>query len=275
MKDSTYEHLEFKLSELKHRYGANYHLLSDVVLLTELAELSRANTQVARANRLVRDIYGSLIRMVVNVEFSRCAHDVTTRMHEYTERAVFSGELIDPYTSAVVVNIARAGTVAAQTCYEFLTEFLATEHVRQDHIYMNRQTDSSGKVIGTNYAGSKIGGLVADSWVLIPDPMGATGGSMARAVELYKDEVVAPKDQPAPKIIAMHLIVTPEYLRHMAKHHSDVMVYAVRLDRGMSDEDVLTTPLGTCSDREYGLTDKQYIVPGLGGLGEILNNSFV
>ena len=52
-------------------------------------------------------------------------------------------------------------------------------------------------------------------------------------------------------------------------------VYALRLDRGLSDDDVLQTVPGTYWDRERGLTDHQYIVPGGGGLGEVLNNSFV
>ena len=32
---------------------------------------------------------------------------------------------------------------------------------------------------------------------------------------------------------------------------------------------------GTFPEEEKGLTDKQYIVPGAGGVGEILNNAFV
>mgnify|MGYP000128422556 CR=1 FL=1 len=31
----------------------------------------------------------------------------------------------------------------------------------------------------------------------------------------------------------VHLIVTPEYLRHVTEHHPEVQVYALRLDRGL------------------------------------------
>ena len=77
------------------------------------------------------------------------------------------------------------------------------------------------------------------------------------------------------KIIALHLVVTPEYLRRMRKDHPDMVIYAVRLDRGLSPPDVLATVPGTRWDEERGLDDHQYIVPGGGGFGEIMNNAYV
>jgi hypothetical protein len=54
-----------------------------------------------------------------------------------------------------------------------------------------------------------------------------------------------------------------------------VIVYALRLDRGLSPAEVLETVPGERWSEEKGLTDHHYIVPGGGGLGEIMNNSFV
>ena len=76
-------------------------------------------------------------------------------------------------------------------------------------------------------------------------------------------------------IINIHLIVTPEYLRAMRDAHPEVIIYAIRLDRGMSDPDIARTVPGTHWDRERGLNEHQYIVPGGGGFGEILNNSYI
>lgn len=269
MPETIYRHLDYKLPELAHPYGTNIHLLSDVVLLSELAELSHDKTSVARSNRLVRDLYMGIVRYVVAAEFPRKLVEVPTRMHKTTPRAVFVGELVDPEIDTVVVDVARAGTLAAQTCFEFLGELGKSSRVRQDHVYMNRKVNDAGQVIGTTYSGSKIGGTVKDSLVLIPDPMAATGGSLAKVIDIYKKDVPGP----ARTYVAMHLIVTPEYVAHMQKHHPDVVVYAVRLDRGMSDDAVLAGPLGSVG--ECGLNDTQYIVPGLGGLGELLNNSWV
>ena len=59
---------------------------------------------------------------------------------------------------------------------------------------------------------------------------------------------------------------------------SSVAAALLAVERGASIvrvHDVLQTVPGTYWDRERGLTDHQYIVPGGGGLGEVLNNSFV
>ncbi len=48
----------------------------------------------------------------------------------------------------------------------------------------------------------------------------------------------------------------------MTTDHPDVVVFAVRLDRGLSSPEVMATIRGTRWDEERGLTDHQYIVPG-------------
>jgi hypothetical protein len=52
-------------------------------------------------------------------------------------------------------------------------------------------------------------------------------------------------------------------------------VYALRLDRGLSPPAVLRTEPGTHWAEERGLNDIHYIVPGAGGVGEILNNAWI
>jgi len=69
--------------------------------------------------------------------------------------------------------------------------------------------------------------------------------------------------------------VTPEYLKRIQSIKAPLHVFALRVDRGMSSEQVLKSPLGLYWEQEKGLNDKQYIIPGAGGLGELLNNSFV
>ena len=101
--------------------------------------------------------------------------------------------------------------------------------------------------------------------------MGATGGTIVSALDYYKKEVLGQ----AKKYIALHLIVTPEYLARVTKAHPALTIYAVRVDRGLSPTDVLKEVPGKRWSEERGLDDTQYIVPGGGGFGEILNNSYV
>lgn len=196
---------------------------------------------------------------------------VATRMHAYHPEAVFEGELVDPDQKTVTVNLARAGTFPSHVCYTAFNYVLNPKLVRQDHISINRETDAKEKVVGAKISGHKIGGSIDDSIVVFPDPMGATGGTLVSALNIYKNEVQGK----AKKFIALHLIVTPEYLKKVRATHPDLTIYAVRLDRGLSKPPILQTTPGTCWDEERGLNDKQYIVPGGGGFGEILNNSFV
>jgi len=270
MRETIYRSIEYKPPQLTHHYGANVHLLSDPVMLTQLARLSRPETLQPEVTWLVRDIYETLVRIVIAAELPRSAAEVRTRMFAATPNGVWAGGLLDPATKVVTVDMARAGTLPSQIAFETLVRLLNPDAVRQDHVYMNRVTDDAGTVQGVSVSGSKIGGDVERAVVLFPDPMGATGGSMSRAMTMYKSMEGAPM-----KCIALHLIVTPEYIKHMVATHPDAIIYAVRLDRGMSDPEVLKAPLGKRWDEERGLNEKQYIVPGAGGLGEILNNSYV
>jgi hypothetical protein len=60
-----------------------------------------------------------------------------------------------------------------------------------------------------------------------------------------------------------------------AQPHPEVVIYTAHLDRGLSPPEVLKAALGLYAERERGLNDVQYVVPGAGGLGELLTNSWV
>jgi uracil phosphoribosyltransferase len=72
----------------------------------------------------------------------------------------------------------------------------------------------------------------------------------------------------------MPMMATPEYLRAVLDAFEDVVVYTARLDRGMSPPEVLARMPGERWSEEKGLNSKGYIVPGAGGMGEVLNNSW-
>jgi len=271
MRDRAYDHVPFRAAEMEHRYGAQVHIIANPLLLGQLATLCAKDTHQPVIGRLVRLLYDDLLRTVIAAEFPRRRVAVPTRMIDSSPRAIFEGEVIDPDVRAVTVNIARAGALPSQCAYDLLNETLDPALVRQDHIIMSRMLGPHEEVVGAGIGGMKIGGDVDGAFLLFPDPMGATGGSLSTAIATYKEKVPGTPR----RIINVHLIVTPEYLRHMTRTHPEVAVYALRLDRGLSSPDVLETVPGTRWDEERGLDDHQYIVPGGGGFGEILNNAFV
>ena len=269
-KDSAYEKLKLGFHELDHAYGENVHILADPFLLTHLAFLCTEGTVQPAVNNVVRDLYQYLIKAVLNGEFPRKVKEFETRMSQLSPHGFWTGEVIDRETETVTVNIARAGTLPSQVCFDFLNKTLNPAGVRQDHVIMARLTDDEGRVTGSHFGDSKIGGGIDNRIVMFPDPMGATGSSLSQAIQYYKDNV----EGDAKQFVTVNLIVTPEYLARMKKDHPEVHVYAVRLDRGASPADVLAQKPGVRWAEESGLTDKQYIVPGGGGFGEIMNNAY-
>jgi uracil phosphoribosyltransferase len=269
--DVQFQSLPYRPCEIVHRYGPRVHILGDPLSLAMLARVCAKGTVQPEVNRLVGELYRQLVHEVVATEFPREPMAVPTRMIDVTPRGVWRGDAIAAATPAVVVAVARAGLLPSQVTYDFLNQVLLPEGVRQDHLALARTVDEKGGVTGAGVYGSKIGGPVDGAMLLIPDPMGATGSTISKVIEQYGADTYG---HPG-KIIAVHLIITPEYLRHVIRKHPEVTVYALRLDRGLSAADVLDTTPGERWDEERGLTDKHYIVPGGGGLGEVMNNSFV
>jgi uracil phosphoribosyltransferase len=268
--DQIYRDLSYEKPELDHAYGKNVHILKDPVSLLQLADLCQGHTTQPAINNLVCELYQFLTRNVVRIEFPIEEVNIKTRMAAISEHGIWTGRVTKKQTKTVTVNIMRAGALPSQVSFDFFNRILDPNFVRQDHVVMSRTTDEKERVTGARLFGSKIGGDVEKAMLLFPDPMGATGSSISEIISYYKDKVAGTPQG----IFALHLIVTPEYLRRMNSDHPDVKIYALRLDRGASPAHVLKEKPGVLWDEESGLTEKQYIVPGGGGFGEIINNSF-
>jgi uracil phosphoribosyltransferase len=254
-----------------HHYGSQFHLVDNTYLETVLTRLCLSETKQPEINRLVENLYQGLIEISTNHLFPKETKQFPTRMSEAHPQSLLSAEVFSEKTNAVSVNLARAGTFPSHICYDFLHRILPAENLRQDHIFAARLTDNAQKVTGTHLGSYKIGGGVNESYVIFPDPMGATGGTLTSAIDYYENQI----EGQVKSFIALHLIVTPEYLKKVLNHSNRIQVFALRVDRGLSPKKVLNSPLGLYWNEEKGLNDKQYIVPGAGGLGELLNNSYV
>lgn len=254
-----------------HHYGTQFNLIDNPYLESLLARLCLPDTKQPEINNLVKKLYLGLIEAAVNQCFPVETHQYKTRMSETHPEALLTAQSFCPTTQAVTVNLARGGTYPSHLCYELLHDILPADNIRQDHIFAARTADDAQKVTGTFLGCFKIGGPVKNRFVIFPDPMGATGGTLTSAVDYYENHI----EGPAENFLALHLIVTPEYLKKVLNHSKKIKVFALRLDRGLSSAEILKTPPGLHWDQEKGLNEHQYIVPGAGGLGELLNNSYV
>lgn len=271
MTETAYEHPRPFGARLDHGYGANVHVLSDTWSATLLARLCHPDTDVRAVHPLITACYRHLLG-AASEQLRTCLMDLPTRMTEHEARARNVTVVVDPEEKAVVVDVARAGMIPAHVLQLGLMEGLRPNNVRVDHIYLQRVVDpQTGEITGVHHSGSKLGGDVAGRVVFVPDPMAATGSSMKYVIDVYRNlEGGAPR-----KIVACHLIVTPEYLRNIARTNPDVEVYTLRVDRGLSSPEVLASPLGARWDEEIGLDHNGYIVPGAGGVGELVNNAWI
>ncbi|MBK8978226.1 MAG: uracil phosphoribosyltransferase [Planctomycetes bacterium] len=254
-----------------HAYGPRLRVLAEPTLRSVLARIGHPSTGTAELPGLVRTAYARLTFAALDEHFPSGDGRTPTRMTASEPRAVYSGPLLRADTRLVVCAVIRAGLLPAQVCYEIACQVLPPEHVRLDFLNLSRETDAHGRVTGVRMDGSKLGGDVRDAVVLVPDPMGATGGTLAHTAACYRS-----LGGGTPRaIVALHLMVTPEAVRRVLAECPEVHVLAGRFDRALSDPAVLATPPGTHPERERGLTDVQYIVPGAGGMGELLTNSWV
>lgn len=84
---------------------------------------------------------------------------------------------------------------------------------------------------------------IAQRWVLLLDPMFATGGSATMAVDVLKSRGV-----PEDRILFLNLIASPEGITNFAKHFPTLRVVTAFVDEG--------------------LDEKNYVVPGIGDFGD-------
>jgi uracil phosphoribosyltransferase len=271
--DKNYLENLSSLNEVKHLYPSNVHLLSSPYTHQLLSFIGSPNITQPLLGNYMEWAYLYLLQAALNSPvMPKKIHTVPTRMEiQHPIEAQYSFQGLDDSYPLVMVDVARAGTFPAQVCYQHLNHLFSPAQVRQDHIYMNRKTDSDGVVIGQTFSGSKIGGPVERSIMFIPDPMGATGGTMARVLKHYQEAVSGTPHM----IFALHLMITPEYIERMKQEFPQVQVFALRCDRGLSSERALASIPGQFEQEERGLNKYQYVVPGAGGVGEVLNNSFV
>ena len=81
--------------------------------------------------------------------------------------------------------------------------------------------------------------------VFVVDPMLATGGSSAAAIQMLKDKGVK-------NIRFLCIIAAPEGLRHMQEEHPDVDLFIGALDDRLNDHGYIVPGLGDAGDRIFG-----------------------
>jgi uracil phosphoribosyltransferase len=138
-------------------------------------------------------------------------------------------------SDVVVVPVLRAGLGMLDAVLELLPS------ARVGHIGLQR--DEATAIASRYY--SKLPPGIANSFVLMIDPMLATGGSAAAAIDLIKAA--------GARTIRMICIVSaPEGVALLDHRHPDVVVYTPVIDRELNPHKFIVPGLGDFGDRLYG-----------------------
>ena len=135
----------------------------------------------------------------------------------------------------VVVPVLRAGLGMLDAVLELLPA------ARVGHIGLQR--DEATAIASKYY--SKLPADLSQSYVLMIDPMLATGGSAVAAIDMIKAA--------GAKLIRMICIVAaPDGIALVERHHPDVPVYTPVVDDHLNAHKYIVPGLGDFGDRLYG-----------------------
>ncbi len=137
--------------------------------------------------------------------------------------------------SVVIVPILRAGLGMVNGVHTLFPS------ARVGHIgmYRNEETHQPCEYY------CKLPDGIENKFVIVIDPMLATGGSAVDAVTLLKKRGCT-------KIKFMAIIGAPEGVEKLAETHPDVQVYISTLDRGLNENKYIVPGLGDAGDRLFG-----------------------
>ena len=138
-------------------------------------------------------------------------------------------------TGVVVVPVLRAGLGMLDAVLELLP------NARVGHIGLQR--DELTAVASQYY--SKLPPDLRGSYVLMIDPMLATGGSAVAALDLLKLAG-------ASEIRMICIVAAPEGIALVERHHPNVHIYTPAVDQGLNAHKFIVPGLGDFGDRLYG-----------------------
>jgi uracil phosphoribosyltransferase len=185
------------------------------------------NTSVKDFRELVREI-SMLMAYEVTRNLPLKDVEIETPLCKTTMK-ILQGEDI------AIVPILRAGLGMVDGMLELIP------NAKVGHIGLYRDPDTHRPV--EYYC--KLPADIENRQVIVVDPMLATGGSAASAIDFIKEKG-------AKKVAFMCLIAAPEGITVLQDRHPDVDIYIAAKDSHLNDHAYIVPGLGDAGDRLYG-----------------------
>jgi uracil phosphoribosyltransferase len=202
------------------------HLVTHPVAQDALAALRDITTPPGEFRRLAQRL-GLVVALEATRDLPTAAIEVQTPLEMTTGNAV--------QVDVVVVAVLRAGLSLVEPVLDLLP------HARVGHIGLKRDEKTAQ---ACRYSEHLPDGL-ADSVVLLVDPMLATGGSAVMALDMLKEAG-------ARDIRLLCIVAAPEGVAVVAAAHPDVAVFTPALDRELNNRKFILPGLGDFGDRLFG-----------------------
>ncbi|CBY01040.1 hypothetical protein LEMA_P021700.1 [Plenodomus lingam JN3] len=208
---------------------ANVHILPQtpqlIALLTMIRDRSTGRADfIFYSNRIIRLLVEEGLNHLPVVQ-----REITTPVGRTYSGVKFEGKICG-------VSIMRAGESMEQGLRD------CCRSVRIGKILIQRDEETSKPKLYYD----KLPEDIADRWVLLLDPMLATGGSALMAIE-----VLISRGVPEEHILFLNLIASPEGAQNLAKKFPKVRVVTAFVDQGLDEKNYIIPGLGDFGDRFY------------------------
>jgi uracil phosphoribosyltransferase len=206
---------------------ASLHVVDHALLSHRLAELRDAATPSPRFRRLLAEI-GAMLTVEATRDLPSAMAAVTTPLTTMQHRRLAAPE-------PVLVAVLRAGLGLMEGGMQVLPEapvghvgLVRDEHTLKPSQYMLRMPPE-----------------VTTRGAILFDPMLATGGSAAAAIQRVKEAG-------APHIRFVCVVAAPEGVERLHAAHPDVPIYTAALDEKLDHRGFIVPGLGDAGDRCFG-----------------------
>jgi uracil phosphoribosyltransferase len=204
----------------------NFTVINHPLIRHKLTQMRDKDTQHSDFRRLLKELTGFMLYEVM-ADFPLREVEVETPVEKTTCR------ILDCEISCIL--ILRAALGMEDGFHELVPE------ARIGHIGLYRNEETLEPV--EYYV--KLPKNVAETAVIVVDPMLATGNSAAKALDIVKS-------YGAKNIKFVSLVAAPEGVERLTSAHPDVAIFTASLDRCLNDKGYILPGLGDAGDRLFG-----------------------
>jgi len=205
---------------------SNYIFLDHPLIKRDITILRDKNTSTEFFRSAVKRI-SNILAVEIAKSFHLMELDVETPLEKTR------GYRVDQ--EIVLIPILRAGLGMVSGFIEVIPE------AKVGHIGLKRDENT---LIPIEYY-YKTPSDISNAFVILLDPMLATGGSASEAVNYLKRKG-------AKQIAFSCLVAAPEGLRKISELHPDVKIFGASLDRQLNERGYILPGLGDAGDRTFG-----------------------